>query len=179
MPAVAEQPVKVAPKPAYSPTDEVLVFCVVSPCMVLSVEKARGSGQFDNKGREIKRGRSRIIEFKNHRLMIAMRDMDDKYIMVDDGMGGQEKVVLQVGVRNMEGYGRDFFECVRTPGMDPKAESIQEIAKKNPKQFQSLMRRAQEKNTYAHGLDGDVLAYNLTAECMEFEMKWKSKHPEA
>ncbi len=177
MPAVEEAPAPVK-KPAYSPSDEVMVFCVVSPCITLSVEKVRSSGHQDHTGRPIKIGRSRMVEFKNHRCMIQMRDMNDKWIEVDDGMGGKERQTLQIGVRNMEGYGRDFFEAVRTPGMDTKADSLMEIQKKNPKQFASLMKRAQEKNTYANGEDGDVLSYNLVAECLQFEAKWKAAHPE-
>ena len=76
--AVAEAP---APVKKYSPSDEVLVFCVVSPCMTLSVEKVRSSGHQDHTGRPIKIGRARLVEFKNHRCPIAEKDMRDKVIV--------------------------------------------------------------------------------------------------
>lgn len=163
---------------------KVLLFSVY-PMLSLSVEKQQRDNAIDVDGRSqrIKRGRSRQVRFGEsgvglHFAEAEMRDMNDKTIDVDNGYGGLDKVVLQVGIRNMEGYGRDFFECVRTPGMDPKAFSMMELMERNERSAEALFAQAKAKNLYANASakDQGLSSLGVSRRCVQFQLKWDKAH---
>lgn len=175
MPVAETAPPKVekAVQKKLETVEKVLVFSIY-PEITLSVEKIIRTGLTDADGRAIKRGRQRQVQFQKHMALIEMKDMNDKFIMVDDGMGGKEKVVTQVGVRGMEGYGRDFFECIRTPGIDEKVLPFVEMIDKNPNQAESLIAQAKQRNLYAN-MQG-LSALTLQKKCIQFQLAWNKAH---
>ena len=170
-----------APKPkakrALNPLDKVLLFSKY-PSLSLSVEKAQRDYVGHNGEHRIQRGRSRQVVFDKHFTFADMREMEDKKLDIKDEEGNVvDTVVLQVGIRNMEGYHRDFFECVRTPGMDPKVMSFDEMIEKAPKNAESLIKQAEERDIYAANA-APLSMLTVIKKCMGFKIAWDAAHKE-
>lgn len=136
-----------APAPL-KPPQPVLVF-IAWPEGSLNVEKVyRDTSHLDDAGRPaiLQRGKHRVLFANRHRLWIEERDMKDKMFRVKEYDGTESLQLQQVGVRNMEGYMRDFFEAIRTPGTPENALVLYEMIRDEDPRATAFMERCIEKS---------------------------------
>lgn len=130
------------------PPQPVLVF-IAWPEGSLNVEKVyRDTSHLDDAGRPaiLQRGKHRVLFAQRHRLWIEERDMKDKMFRVKEYDGTESLQLQQVGVRNMEGYMRDFFEAIRTPGTPKDALVLSEMLDDQDPRATAFMERCIDKS---------------------------------